>query len=299
MLRSIMVPLDGSRLSEQALAFAADLARERTTQLTLIHVHHPSASHPIVIEGMPVIDAQLRSLAADHERTYLELAAEPLRTRGISVDCRRLEGATAPTLAGYARSHGVDLVVLTTHGRSGFAHFWLGSIAEDLLRIAATPLLLLRPTDSAESPQVPTIQRILVALDGSPNAEAILAPVVDLALACGAAVVLLQVVPEGQTRQMPANALENSELAQQNGDAYLASISGRLSEKHIATERMIVANNHPARAILETADHAAIDLIALATAGRGGRRDAFLGSVADKVLRGARCPLLVARPHAE
>jgi nucleotide-binding universal stress UspA family protein len=299
MFHSIMIPLDGSILSEQALAFAAGMAQSHDAHLTLVHVHHPSTSHPIFIEGLPVIDEDLHSLAADHERTYLELKAAPLRERGLVVDCRRLEGPTAPALAGFARSNAVNLIVLTTHGRSGFAHFWLGSIAEDLLRIAATPLLLLRPTpDESEGEYVP-VRRILAALDGSATAEAILDPVEDLAQATRAQVVLLHVVPASHERLHPSDPVDTPKLAEQNGDAYLATVAGRLLKKGIATERVVAVSNHPAHAILEEAEGRTIDLIALATTGRGDRGSGLLGSVADKVLRGAHKPLLVACPRPD
>jgi nucleotide-binding universal stress UspA family protein len=303
MFRSIMIPLDGSSLSEQALAVAADLVRASADQLILVHVHSPSSDTPIIMEGMPVIDDQLRSLAADHERAYLELHADRLRADGLTVDVRRLEGPTAASLTGYARGNAVDLIVLTTHGRSGFAHFWLGSIAENLLRISATPLLLLRPNPDAPEPQPLSIRRILTALDGSANAEAILAPVEALADRTGATVVLLQVVPLSQARAAvtsdASNVVDPPELAQQNGDAYLATIAARLLERGLQSERMVVSSSNPARTILDVAESQSIDLIALATVGRGGRAGTFLGSVADKVLRGATCPLLVLRPNLE
>jgi nucleotide-binding universal stress UspA family protein len=89
MFRNILVPLDGSPLSEQALPVAARLARAANATLHLVHVHTPATLNPIVIEGLPVIDDDLRSLAAEHEAAYLARLAAQLTNDGLEPQVAR------------------------------------------------------------------------------------------------------------------------------------------------------------------------------------------------------------------
>ena len=194
MYRSILVPLDGSVLSEQALPLACELAQRAKAVLRLVHVHAPSASpiysssSPIYIEGQPVIGENLASLSREHERTCLEhikhqLAAVVGPHLEVTVEVleRPIESmvneSVAVFLANYVRTTGVDLVVMTTHGRSGLERVWLGSVADTLVRLSRIPILLLRPTVHAITyAQPPGLRKILIPLDGSSLAEQILEP---------------------------------------------------------------------------------------------------------------------------
>ncbi|MEI7769904.1 MAG: universal stress protein, partial [Chloroflexales bacterium] len=178
MFHTILAPLDGSPASEQALATAARLAQHSQSTLHLAHVHSPYTTTPIMIEGLPVIDDELHSRAADHELAYLRQAAASVVTAADPI-IARLDGPVAFTLSSYCHEIGADLLVLTTHGRSGFTQLWLGSVAEALLHSLSVPMLLLHP---APAPVPPTpFRHILVPLDGSALAEQILPHAMALA----------------------------------------------------------------------------------------------------------------------
>jgi nucleotide-binding universal stress UspA family protein len=314
MYRSILVPLDGSTFGEQALSLACEIARRSCATLHLVHVHLPHTPNPIYVEGMPVIDDQLRSLGWEHERNYLERIRERLavETKG-TITATLLDmpnpsahdRTVAQVLAAHVIETGADLVVMTTHGRGGLARFWLGSVADGLLRWSAAPILLLRPDEDMPDPdRSRAIQRILIPLDGSARSEAI----VEHALALGrlgqAEYTLLRVVPpfilgDAALLTTPAD-FDPERTMRRYAEAQheLDSVAQRLQTAGAQVGTRVLIAEQVAATILEDAGQHAIDLIALSTHGRRGLARLLIGSVADKVLRGAETLVLVYRPPA-
>lgn len=290
MFRTILVPLDGSVVGEQALATAARLARAFRATVHLVHVHYPNSLTPIVIETLPVIDDELHSLAAEHERFYLnQVAAQPV-FNGVQTVVTRLEGAVAETLAAHAQAINADLVVMTTHGWSGFEHFWLGSVAESLLRLTHTPLWLMRPGESASRAAQP-LRRILVPLDGSTHAEQVLAPVQSLAALDGARLTLARILVQRRGADQADVTAQKQEI-----EAYLQVLATRLEAQGVPADIAVGTADQPARALLTLSRELQVDAIALATRGQGGWQRVVMGSVADKIIRASPVPVLVVRP---
>jgi nucleotide-binding universal stress UspA family protein len=305
MYRAILVPLDGSLLSEQALPTAYDIARRSGAALHLVHVH--MLNDTIHVEGMPVIDTELHSLGREHERVYLEHIRAGLASRSdIAITCADLdhEGSVAAALARYVVTAGIDLVVMTSHGRSGFERLWLGSVADSLVRLSTAPILLLRSAESVpDIAQPPVARRILIPLDGSTQAEHILRPAVTLGRTIQAELTLLQVVTPAAQHDAFAVAASNADsdvqVAQRHAraEAYLARTAQRLEADGMQTHTRVIVAPQPAVAILEDAALHQSDLIAMTTHARSGFERLLVGSVADKVLRGATTPLLLYRPQ--
>lgn len=290
MFRTILVPLDGSVVGEQALAAAARLARAFQATVHLVHVHYPNSLTPIVIETLPVIDADLRSLAAEHERFYLNhVAAQPV-FNGVQTVVTRLEGAVAETLAAHAQAINADLIVMTTHGWSGFEHFWLGSVAESLLRLTHTPLWLMRPGESASRAAQP-LRRILVPLDGSARAEQVLAPVQSLAALDGARITLARVLVQRRGADQADVTAQKQEI-----ETYLQALATRLEAQGVPADIAVGTADQPARALLTLSRELQVDAMALATRGQGSWQRMVMGSVADKIIRASPVPVLVVRP---
>lgn len=303
MFQTIMVPLDGSVAAEQAVPAAARIAGACAATLHLVHVHVPYTVNPITIEDMPVIDDELHSLASEHEQVYLRRVAERVTDDKLHPLTARLTGPVVATLAEYSRAQNADLLVLSTHGHSGFAQLWLGSIAEALVRCLTVPLLLLRPTDPA-APRAPApFRRILVTLDGSTLAEQILPYVTKLAALDTAEISLLRIVDSHALPDFIPFAehyrYDDASLEEQRGDAqlYLTRIAEELQAMGHTVHTQVLTANQPARAILSAAESESADLIAMATHGHGGIARTLAGSVADKILRGTTTPVLVCRPN--
>ncbi len=301
MYRTLLVPLDGSRFGEHALPLAAGIARRAGAALRLARVHPPAP----VGEGVAAFATEKAAWAV--AKSYLEEVAGRLGAcAGIKPTTCVLDGPVADTLREYAIGQGVDLVVMSTHGRGPFSRFWLGSVADQLAHCLPMPLLLVRPHDApVDLAREPVLKRLLVGLDGSPLAEEVLGPALALARLTGAAVALLRVVPPPPVYGMDlppyaaagASAdLEILEDLRREADAYLTGVATRLRGEGHAVEARVVVHAHAATALLEEAERAGCDLIALATHGRRGLPRLFLGSVADKVVRGAAVTVLLHRP---
>jgi nucleotide-binding universal stress UspA family protein len=200
---------------------------------------------------------------------------------------------------------------MATRGRGPLGRFWLGSVADRLVRQASIPIVLVQPKDVAPDLVIePMIRRVLIPLDGSELAEQILEPALALGQAIPAEYTLLRVVKQMTPASYdPANkrvsGLRESHMKQlqeldrqhwTEAQEYLERAAERLRARSLTVQTRVVAHEQPAAAILDDAQQHPVDLIALATHGRGGLKRLLLGSVADKVLRGATIPVLVYRP---
>jgi nucleotide-binding universal stress UspA family protein len=308
MYRSILVPLDGSPFGEHALPWALRVARQTGAALRLVHAHAtPVGSYG---ETGALYDNVVEEFTRRRELAYLRQIQRRVAEQVAGPVTEVLvEGPVGDGLVAEARTAGADLVIMTTHGRGPLARAWLGSVADELVRRLSVPVLLVRPHDvRPDLTQDPQVRHILVLLDGSPLAEQILVPAVDFASLTGADISLLRVVrplvlggdidtlpPEmDETMLRQLRTLHQEEQAE--AQRYLERIAGRLRDHGLRVIPHVAMHDQPAVAALDEIKRHAIDLVALATHGRSGLPRLFLGSVADKILRGTSVPVLVHRP---
>ncbi len=282
MLSSILVPLDGSSLSERALPYAARLASAPGSRLVLVRA---------VETDRDMVDG------AGSPRAYLEEHACRLETDGVTVDVAVAWGMAAPAILSEIRRHAVDGVVMSTHGRSGLGRWLYGSVADRVLRRAGIPVLLVPPNVGRAWPG-DDIPRILVTLDGSDLAAEILRPAVELASALGAELVLLLVLTPPMDG-LYAEAIPFSGIAPgvelDQARSYLDMQAQELRGLGVAAS-VHAKVGQPISTIVDTALAEECDAIAMATHGRGGLARLVLGSVATGVLQRSSVPLLVLRP---
>jgi nucleotide-binding universal stress UspA family protein len=149
MFKKILVGLDFSPASSEALLMAAGLAARYGAFLTLLHVH--DAAPYTLSSDFELFTAEQRDRLREQLEKALAAAQLQASAAGVaSVQTRLLEGAPANVIAHYAEEGGFDLVVLATHGRRGLQHAMLGSVAERVVRLAPCPVLTVRPTAKAE-----------------------------------------------------------------------------------------------------------------------------------------------------
>lgn len=308
MYRSILVPLDGSPAAEQALRWALSLARRFEAALNIVHVHVPGGgtyAEAGLYDGL--VDGALR----EQMQAYLDGVIQRLsQVTKVSLRSAIVDGLVVDAINGHARSAGADLIVMTTQGRGPLARFWFGSVADALVRQATIPVLFVRPQESvAEWDQEPAWARVLIPLDGSQLAEQVLEPAVALATATEAEVELLYVVQQlvqegyvprsGQVTALLDQLREAEHQEQVRAEKYLEKLAERLRNLSCRVTTRVISHIRPAMAILDEASAGGVHVIALATHGRGGFKRMLLGSVADKVVRGATTPVFVYRPLGE
>jgi nucleotide-binding universal stress UspA family protein len=297
--QSIVVPLDGSPLAEQAIPIAQAIAERARCKLKLVLIHEPL----ILMEpGPDYTKVELAMQKAD--RDYLKSVTARLRERlGRSVSSAVLQGIPiAQTLASYIRDLGADLVVMTTHGRGGLRRAWLGSVTDQLIRTSEIPVLVVRPGEEGAAKPGAELTEILVALDGSSLAEAALEPATELARLWDAEVSLVQVVrpiilasgphltfPSGYSDQVTA-------IRRESAQDYIKDVAERVRESGVRSTGVVVIGGAVPETLIDLAAPERVSLMAVATHGLGGVKRLVLGSVADKLVRAANVPVLVVRP---
>jgi nucleotide-binding universal stress UspA family protein len=317
MFRTILTPLDGSAFGEHALPLALSVARRSGAALRLLNVQPPPATiyseSPLFID-----DSYLESYVREHQRAvslaYLGGVAKRLKgPPAAGVTRLAAEGDVRDVIRAQAECVHADLVVMTTHGRGPLGRLWLGSVADELVRTLPMPVLLVRPQEAApDFDHEATLKHVLIALDGSPLAEQIVEPAVELGALMGAEFTLVRVV---RPVLIGGHALEGGGLGQfavgveqleaehkrrcERAEKYLEETAARLRARKLAVWTHVATDEQPAIGILHEAQKADADLVALATHGRRGLSRLFLGSVADKVVGGGRLPVLLRRPKED
>jgi len=264
-LKTIVVPLDGSELSESVLPVARDLA------------HRLGAGVALLTTGW--------GSTADELQAYLSGRAEVLGEIPVAID------VVADRFPAPAIVEAVDVapdggVVMATHGRSGFGKALLGSVAEDVLKDAHRPVLLLGP--KAEPRPGLGDGELVMCFDGSHTSISIVPTAIEWAAALGLTIVVITVAHGDGT---VLGSTERIGLDQE-----VEGIIGRVRSAGIEVRHERLEGNDAAKAVVGYASAPNVALIALATHGRTGMARTALGSVAMKIVHTAVCPVLVVRP---
>ncbi len=298
MYRTIMVPLDGSRFAECALATALSVSRRTGAEVRLATVEEPLPTFAYGVD-----DTVMREWTGK----YLNDTATRVRDRaGAGLSSGVLTGHVVDALESEADRCGADLVVMATHGRGVVTRAWLGSVTDAFVRRTDRPVLLVRAAgpDTPEPDCEPVYDRILIPLDGSDVSESVLSHALAFGDLFGASYTLLRVVSyalDATSPYLPTTfQMEGSlEEARSAAEAYLEGHAARIRARGVSVDARVVVDAQPGHGILGEVAARECRLVAMATHGRGGVSRAVLGSTTDKVLRGAHVPLLLYRYHAE
>lgn len=313
MFERILVPLDGSQRAEQAIPVAARLAKASGASLLLFQAVSPltglglySASSMLYLQKM-----QEKNLV--NATAYLAKQAHEFEASGIETRIAVFSGQPAQLILDVAQEQGIDLIVLGSHGSTGFQRWALGSTSHKVVRHSPVPVLLLREQKANAPYKIARPFRATVALDGSPYAEAVLLPATQLVAALNepgeGELHLLQLV-EMPTVEEEFGYMLDSDFnfrheALQEAGGYLQAVYARLLRELPADSGLHISWSveeckDVADALIQSAErgkgigmHKASQLIALATHGRSGLQRWLLGSVTERVLHGSTLPLLV------
>ncbi len=288
MQKTILVPLDGSPLAEHALPHATALAHALDARVILAH-------------AACTID-QMRN-----QEVRLDNVVERIRATGVAAEplvCHRDGDQQAGrAILAAAADKQVDLIVMATHGHGGLGRLLYGSVADQVLRHATLPVLFVSPSCKAPWPGDRPL-RVLVTLDGSDLSEAVLRPLSDLVRPLSAELILLRVLetidfvkPHGDEcavcRAARARGQE-PDIEPVRARRYVEDVAARLRSNVMRVEAEMHIG-HSTSTIVKVADECEVDVIAMATHGRGGLARALMGSVATDTLRRASVPLLLVR----
>ena len=299
MFQRILVPLDGSELSELALPYAEELAGALNSEVALVNVCEPEES-----EHRHMHQLYIEKIAQQVKR---DIKAYHLREKGpvASVESGVLDGDPAAEIIDYAQKNEISLIVIVSHGRSGLMPWSMGTSVTRVIQRADKPVLFIRATAPApEAGKGGMFNKILVPLDGSENGEAALPYIRELAQELPSEVTLFQVVAPGQHVNtvggldyvlFPEQYVESMK---QEARQYLEKVGRELAETK-ARVRFEVRVGQAAQEIIKLADETKTRLVAISTHGHSGARQWISGSVAGKILpAGNTSVLLVPVPGA-
>ena len=307
MYTRVLVPLDGLPRAKRAIPVAAQIAQASRGTVVIVRVatmpieYGPALIQPLVVDTMEAERTEFAGYLA-------EMASLPALVN-VTTETEVLLGPPAQTILAAVSTKQADLIVMTSHGRTGFSRWLLGSVAQQVAQHAPVPVLILREQGSmlaGQHPDVEHLPRLLVPLDGSPLAEAALEPAAALAAAISAEPALHLVVVVSPYEAIQEHMPEA--LAVQGAKDYLSTVADRLKQAYPAltvTWSVGVGLNVAETIILiaergDDTEGAGIfggcDAIAIATHGRTGFSRWALGSIAERVLHSTTLPLLVVRP---
>jgi len=322
MFQRILVPLDGSSLAERALPLAARLARATRGSLLLVRVVSPASEFALYSTESSLLIQEAREEDVTRATAYLAQVAQSPDLTDINTRIAVFTGIAASTLLDVVQAQEIDLMVMCSHGETGFRRWALGSVAQKVARHSLVPLLVLSANDASPLRLVAgktAAVHALVALDGSCEAEAVVEPIAHLVALLSepfqGVLHLLRVVdlPEHYGGWKSQAHIDTSLIdhVQHDAETYLALMSERLTVTMSNTHPLTITtsvqvHSDVADVILRTAGHRkggihqehakdTDDLLALATHGRSGIARWALGSVTERVLGATTLPLLIVR----
>lgn len=305
-MRTIVAPLDGSALAEQALPYVRLLApllhagvcllrAVSSAEIERLRVYTTTrrADHRLALHIAR--QRRARNIVRRRAQRYLAAMAAELRTDGLDVQVAVGVGAAAEVIIDAAQRLPSSLIVMSSHGWSGLNRWAIGSVTDKVLHATEAPVLIVR---NHPPHQALRLRRIMLALDGSDLARQALPIAAELAGSAQAELILFQaiapIIGAFPYPTLPADAqLAMGHTAYQN----LEALADQLRPRRIAATP-VVTLGYPAEAIVDEAERRDVDLIVMATHGWSGLRRWALGSVAGKVLHSTSRPLLLVRGSA-
>jgi nucleotide-binding universal stress UspA family protein len=285
----ILCPIDFSAGSQHAMAAAVRLAAEADAELVLMHAWYVAApAFPLDYAFSPQLVQQLE----DDAQRSLDAAVQEATALGAKrVTSRLLNGVAWSAVGEVLDDPAFDLVVIGTHGRTGLSRVLLGSVAEKVIRHAPCSVLAVHPGGESRP-----FTHALCPIDFSEEGRPALEAAVGLVRPGGAGITLLHVLeaPVAYSGELPEPDLlrDLDARAAEHLETWAAGFRGKASVPVTARCRI----GWPGAEILAALEHdASIDLVVMGSHGRTGLKRALLGSVSEKVVRHARCPVLVTR----
>ncbi len=309
-IKKVLYATDFSECSESALPVALRMAERHAAELHMLHAivlheddpHDPAHHFPDpqeLYETLQVLADERLARVGEREGMH-EVEIVRAQVRGI---------APAPVILEYAQEQDVDLIVMGTHGRRGIRQLLLGSVAEEVLRLAGTPVLTVRGEEPLKA--FPGFESILVPMDYSAHSEMALSYAKEIGAAEDAKLHLLHVIETGvhpdfyrllfgSDLYASVQRVQGFDEAEFKKEA-LAQLRTRLERApgpEVEAE-LHAELGHPAQTIVDYGEGLNADLVVVASHGRTGSKRALLGSVAEGIVQRAKSPVLIVKPFGK
>ncbi|MCA9776564.1 MAG: universal stress protein [Candidatus Eremiobacteraeota bacterium] len=286
MKQTVLVPLDGSKLAERALKVAGSIAtaREGAGVALLRALETPRLNAWLPAEMLPLHEHE-KKVATQ----YLASQASLLEKQGIEVRTILAPGpGPVEAVVDECKAGRADLIVMSSHGDTGWLELFLGSNAEKIARLAPAKILVVK----GEGDSPPPFKKILIPLDGSQRAETALPLALDVAPGGSASIILagISVVFQGHAFEGDMRATVEPDL--KRIQEYLDGQAEWLSSQGYQVDT-VIKRGEPAEEILKLTEETETDLVLMTSHGRTGFAVWLYGSVAERILRHAPCSVLV------
>ena len=307
MFTRILTPLDGSDVSEQVVPHVRSLAAGLSLPTILLHAIEPEVFTIPQMLNPSLHAEEFESHRIRHARQYVDPVAAEFGSLGLTVSTEIPRGEPATAIVDEAARDPGTLIAMSSHGRSGLARWWMGSVTDKVLHLTDNPLLVVRSVAQPQGPPQTAFERITVPVDGSELAEEILPHVAYLSSAMGLAVDLVRVNPSrddyyrslsigpSEVAHVTPSYEEYIEIVDGEAEGYLAELKERLTRQGAASVSSSLLHGPAADMIADLAASARNNLVAMTTHGRSGVGRLVLGSVAERVVRQSGGPVLLIR----
>jgi nucleotide-binding universal stress UspA family protein len=293
MFKHLLVPLDGSALAEAVLPFLGALARAFPASATLIRV-----LEKVQVEGctQPVDPLEWQMCKAEAE-SYLQRMQRRTQDLGLRTETALLEGDPAQRITEFIHSRSVDLLVASSHGRSGFTGWNTGGVIQKVINRARISILIVPVYKPAAASGEWPFRRVMVPLDGSRRSECVLPPLMRLHRAHPLELLLTHVVRVPEMPRRPLPSPSDRELAerivrrnQEEAAGWLESLRATFdgsARVHLQVSEDVAACLH------DLVQDEKVDLVVLSAHGFAGKSRWTYGSTASSFLGYGTAPLLI------
>jgi nucleotide-binding universal stress UspA family protein len=294
MFRQILIPLDGSSLAECAVSCAVAFARAFGARVTLLRVLEQAQN----LDCLQPIDPLDWSMYKKEANTYLAELASRFEAEGLDAEFLLKEGPPAQRIIEVIQEKGIDLMVLSSHGRSGLSGWSAGSVFQKIISRARISIMIVRAYHVGEDPSAPfRFSRILVPLDGSKRSEFALPPATTLADSHNAGLILAHVVSMPEMPRWTQLTEEDSELVnrlvERNREEMGKHFETVLPRLPIDAQTLVETSDDPAVRLHELVLEQKADLVVLSAHGYSGKSKWTFGSIAHTFIAYGATPLLL------
>ena len=311
MYSKVIVPLDGSELSEQSLPYAELIAGSLGVPIELVQEYDTLPTTLLGGRGNREVSTLLEEGARARAMVSMEAQRRRLDAAGLNVNLVAQRGPAADVIVAVAGVDPTALVVMSTHGRGGLSRWVMGSVTDKVLHTIPNPMLIVRANVLGPASPETSVKSVVVPLDGSPLSELAIPHAISVGGALSAGISVLRITPTEDHYRSQINMITpemgtvpNFDMAEPDeltaDDAteatdYLEDLRNRMSIDHahgVSAEHRV--GDNVAQGIIDRASEQG-SLVVMTTHGRSGVGRIVLGSVTDRVIRHSNLPVLVIR----